>query len=52
MARLLMGYQAVLLYNSFPLWERVGGVAVVALGALVAGTLVFDRFRWTFAEEV
>lgn len=52
MAPLLLGYQNILLYNSFPLWGHVGIAAVVALGTLMLGTLVFNRFKWTFAEEV
>lgn len=52
MAPLLMGYQNALLYNSSPLWGSVVAVAAVAVGAMVLGALVFDRFRWTFAEEV
>jgi ABC-type polysaccharide/polyol phosphate export permease len=52
MAPLLMGYQNVLLYNAFPLWGPVGVVAGVAVGAIMLGTLVFNHFRWTFAEEV
>lgn len=52
MAPLLMGYQSVLLYNVMPAWRQVGMVAVVALAVLALGGLVFDRFRWTFAEEV
>lgn len=52
MAPLLMGYQNTLLYNAFPSWGHIGGVAAVALGVMILGTHVFDRFRWTFAEEV
>lgn len=52
MATLLVGYQKVLLYNSWPLWSHVGVMGFVALGVLALGSLVFDHFRWTFAEEV
>jgi lipopolysaccharide transport system permease protein len=52
MAPLLMGYQSVLLYNTLPLWTPLGIVAGVSVGAIMLGTLVFNRFRWTFAEEV
>lgn len=52
MAPLLMGYQNILMYNTWPLWGNVGAVAVVALGTIILGTFVFNRFRWTFAEEV
>lgn len=52
MAPLLMGYQNALLYNAFPLWGPVGAVAGVALGVVALGMMVFNRFRWTFAEEV
>lgn len=52
MAPLLMGYQNVLMYNAFPLWRSVGVVVGIAAGAMLLGTLVFNHFRWTFAEEV
>ena len=51
-APLLMGYQNVLLHNSFPSWGPVGVAVGVAVGAIVLGMLVFNHFRWTFAEEV
>lgn len=52
MAPLLMGYQNVLLHNAFPSWGPLGVVVGVAVVAIMLGTLVFNHFRWTFAEEV
>jgi lipopolysaccharide transport system permease protein len=51
-APLLMGYQSILLHNAYPLWRPVGVAVGAAVGAMMLGMLVFNRFRWTFAEEV
>lgn len=52
MAPLLVGYQSVLLHNTLPVWTPLGIVAGAAVGAILLGMRVFNRFRWTFAEEV
>lgn len=52
MAPLLMGYQVVLLDNRWPQASSLAIAAVVAVTAMIAGAAVFERLRWTFAEEV
>jgi ABC-type polysaccharide/polyol phosphate export permease len=47
-----IAYQDVLLYNKPPSWEAWGTMFMVSSVALLLGVVVFDRFRWSFAEEV
>jgi lipopolysaccharide transport system permease protein len=47
-----LAYQDALLYNRLASWEVFGAMIGVGMGALVAGVVVFGRFRWSFAEEV
>jgi len=52
MAPLLMGYQNVFLHNLWPEWTGLAAAAIASMGAMTVGWLVFNHFRWTFAEEV
>lgn len=52
MAPLLMGYQAALLDHAWPPASSLAFAAVVAITAMIVGEAVFDRLRWTFAEQV
>jgi homopolymeric O-antigen transport system permease protein len=52
MTPLLIGYQNALLYATQPEWSHVFASAIVSLIICVMGSTVFERFRWTFAEEV
>ncbi len=47
----VVGYQAALLDNRI-LWWALGEMILVSALALVLGMVVFNRFRWSFAEEV
>jgi lipopolysaccharide transport system permease protein len=48
----VVAYQDALLYNEYPSWESIVAMLVIGGIALVVGVLVFDRFRWSFAEEI
>jgi lipopolysaccharide transport system permease protein len=48
----VVAYHGVLLYNNAPSPETFGAMLVLGAVALVLGMLVFDRFKWSFAEEV
>jgi lipopolysaccharide transport system permease protein len=48
----VVAYQDALLYNKLPSWQAFGAMLLGGSLALVVGVLVFDRFRWSFAEEV
>jgi ABC-type polysaccharide/polyol phosphate export permease len=48
----IVAYQDVLLYNKIPSWEALGTMLLTGASALLVGVLVFNRFRWSFAEEV
>jgi len=48
----VVAYQDTLLYNKLPSGAAFGAMIFVGAGALLLGVLVFDRFRWSFAEEV
>lgn len=48
----VVAYQDALLYNKVPSWQTFAAVLVSGVLALVVGVLIFDRFRWSFAEEV
>lgn len=51
-APLLSAYQSILLRDLWPEWTGLA-LALLAAGAtMTLGRVVFDRFRWTFAEEV
>jgi lipopolysaccharide transport system permease protein len=52
MAPLLIGYQRVLLQNAWPEWPSLAVSSLLATGVIIGGGLVFERFRWTFAEEL
>jgi lipopolysaccharide transport system permease protein len=47
-----IAYQNALLYNELPSGEILGAMTGAGIVALVAGVVVFSRFRWSFAEEV
>lgn len=51
-ASLVIAYQDVLFYNVLPSWTAIGVVAVAAVTALLAGLLTFERFKYSFVEEV
>jgi ABC-type polysaccharide/polyol phosphate export permease len=48
----IVAYQDTLLYNSPPSWQAVAKMIGLSGIALLLGVLVFDRFRWSLAEEV
>jgi len=48
----VVAYQDTLLYNTLPSWQAFGEMLLGGSLALLIGVLVFDRFRWSFAEEV
>jgi lipopolysaccharide transport system permease protein len=52
LAPFIVAYQNTLLYNSVPSPKAFGAMIVVGVVALGLGMLVFERFRWSFAEEV
>lgn len=47
-----VAYQDALLYNMVPSWQAFGEMLLGGGLALGVGIWVFDRFRWSFAEEV
>jgi ABC-type polysaccharide/polyol phosphate export permease len=48
----VVAYQDALLYDRFPSLEASAIMLLVSGVALVCGMLVFEQFRWSFAEEV
>jgi lipopolysaccharide transport system permease protein len=48
----VVAYQDALLYDTFPSLETWATMLLVSCVALASGMLVFERFRWSFAEEV
>jgi homopolymeric O-antigen transport system permease protein len=48
----LVAYQNTLLYNTPPSWQEVAKMMGLSCLALLLGALIFDRFRWSLAEEV
>jgi lipopolysaccharide transport system permease protein len=48
----IVAYQHTLLYNTVPSWEAVAKMIGLGGAVLFVGMLIFDRFRWSFAEEV
>jgi lipopolysaccharide transport system permease protein len=48
----VVAYQDALLYNRVPSFEASSMMILTALVALLGGLLVFERFRWSFAEEI
>jgi ABC-type polysaccharide/polyol phosphate export permease len=47
-----VAYQEALLYNRLVSWEAFGAMICLGGVALVVGMLVFERLRWSLAEEV
>jgi lipopolysaccharide transport system permease protein len=52
LALFVVAYQDSLLYDTFPSPKTAAVMLVVSAVALVGGVLIFERFRWSFAEEV
>lgn len=48
----VVAYQDTLLYNRFPSGGAFGAMIFVGAAVLFVGVVVFDRFKWSFAEEV
>ncbi len=51
-APLIFAYQDIFYYNRLPSASQLSVVAVMALIVYTMGSMVFDKFRGTFAEEV
>jgi lipopolysaccharide transport system permease protein len=47
-----VAYQEALLYNRLVSWETFGAMVGVGAVALLVGVLIFERLRWSLAEEV
>jgi ABC-type polysaccharide/polyol phosphate export permease len=47
-----VAYQEALLYNRLVSWEAFGAMVGVGAVALLVGVLIFERLRWSLAEEV
>jgi lipopolysaccharide transport system permease protein len=52
MTPFFVAYQEALLYNKWVSWEAFGVMVGVGALALLVGVLIFERFRWSLAEEV
>ena len=48
----LVAYQNMLLYNTPPSWQAIAKMIGLSGLALLLGVLIFDRLRWSLAEEV
>jgi lipopolysaccharide transport system permease protein len=51
-APFVVAYQHILLYNTLPSLGAWGQMLFIGAGALLCGVLVFNHFRWSFAEEI
>jgi ABC-type polysaccharide/polyol phosphate export permease len=51
-APLVVAYQDILFYGNAPRWGELGAAVAVSVVILAVGTFTFDRFRYSFAEEV
>ena len=51
-APLIFAYQDIFYYNRLPSAPQLSVVAVMAIITYTMGSMVFDKFRGTFAEEV
>jgi lipopolysaccharide transport system permease protein len=47
-----VAYQQALLYNRLVPWEAFGIMIGLGAVALLAGVLIFERFRWSLVEEI
>jgi lipopolysaccharide transport system permease protein len=47
-----VAYQEALLYNRLVSWEAFGAMICLGVVALLVGVLIFERLRWSLAEEV
>ena len=47
-----VAYQEALLYNRLVSWQAFGVMLCLGAAALLIGVLVFERLRWSLAEEV
>jgi lipopolysaccharide transport system permease protein len=47
-----VAYQEALLYNRLVSWEAFGAMMCLGVVALLVGVLIFERLRWSLAEEV
>jgi ABC-type polysaccharide/polyol phosphate export permease len=47
-----VAYQEALLYNRLVSWEAFGGMVCLGAAVLLVGVFVFERLRWSMAEEV
>jgi lipopolysaccharide transport system permease protein len=52
MTALVLSYQNIFYFQSFPDWRLVAYTLGVSLALLLAGRLVFDRYKDSFAEYV
>jgi lipopolysaccharide transport system permease protein len=48
---LIVAWRALLLDGTMN-WQALGAAAVIAIGAVAAGQVVFDRLQWKFAEAL
>jgi lipopolysaccharide transport system permease protein len=48
----VVAYQHLLLYGTLPSLGAWGKMCFIGAGALLCGVLVFNHFRWSFAEEI
>lgn len=51
-APFVVAYQHILFYNTLPSLGAWGKMCFIGAGALLCGVLVFNHFRWSFAEEI
>jgi lipopolysaccharide transport system permease protein len=47
-----VAYQDALLYNKLVSWEAFGIIVCMGAMALLVGVFVFERLRWSLAEEI
>jgi lipopolysaccharide transport system permease protein len=47
-----VAYQEALLYNRLVSWEAFGAMVCLGAAVLLVGVFVFERLRWSMAEEV
>jgi lipopolysaccharide transport system permease protein len=47
-----VAYQEALLYNRLVSWEVFGVMVCLGAVVLLVGVFVFERLRWSMAEEV
>lgn len=52
MASLISGYRDILMYDSWPVWERMAGVGMFSFVMLVSGYLLIRRFEYQYPRMV